>query len=97
LSGLFSCLHALRSGGLSAEEKLEALSAGGKTLSSGASHQHDAINLLDGALPATIDKLDGSAFAPDMVALALWLGAIIAAYLMRVAGGWCLTPTAGPV
>jgi hypothetical protein len=59
-------------------------------------HQHDAIKLLDGALPATIDKLDGSAFAPNMVAVAPWLGAIIAAYLMLVAGGWCLKQTTGP-
>jgi hypothetical protein len=96
MSGLFSCLRALRSGRWTADEKQEAFSAGGKTLSSGASHLHDAIKLLDDALPATIDKLDGGAFAPNMVAVAPWLGAVVAAYLMLVAGGWCLKQTTGP-
>jgi hypothetical protein len=54
---------------LSADEELEAFSAGGKTLSSDASHLYDAIRLLDGALSARIARLDGSAFATNMVAL----------------------------
>jgi len=32
-----------------------------------------------------------------MVAVALRLGAVIAAYLMLVAGGWCLPQATGPV
>jgi putative membrane protein len=92
---------------LPADDKLDAFAAGGKTLASGADHLYAGIKLLDAALPATIDKLDGSArgladsvepelenlapvpnngsaFAPNMVAVALWIGAVMAAYLFNL-------------
>lgn len=81
---------------MSADEELEAFSAGGKTLSSGVLHLYDVIRL-DDALPATIGKLDGSPFALNVVAVALWRGAVIAAYLMLVAEGRCRTQTTAPV
>ncbi len=92
---------------LPADDKLDAFAAGGKTLASGADHLYAGIKLLDAALPATRDKLDGSArgladsvepelenlapvpnngsaFAPNMVAVALWIGAVMAAYLFNL-------------
>jgi putative membrane protein len=78
---------------LPSDDKLDAFAAGGKTLASGSDHLYACIKLLDAALPATMDKLDGSArgladsvepelenlapvpnngsaFAPNMVAVA---------------------------
>jgi putative membrane protein len=92
---------------LPADEKLEAFAAGGKALSQGTTRLLEGIKRLDAALPATLEKPEGSAdglagsvkpvlenlapvlnngsaYAPNLVALALWIGAVMAGYLFNL-------------
>ncbi len=92
---------------LPTDEQLSAFSAGGKSLSDGASHVLEGVKLLDASLPASIGKIEGSArgladsvqpvlenlapvpnlgsaYAPNMLGLALWIGAVMAAYLFNL-------------
>ncbi len=89
------------------DEQLDGFAGGGKRLADAAQRLIEGIALVDGALPQSVDKLDGSArgladsvepllenlapvpnngsaFAPNMVAVALWIGAVMAAYLFNM-------------
>lgn len=91
---------------LPADEQLDAFAVGGQDLADDAARLLEGIKLLDAALPASVDKFDGSArgladsvepvlenlapvpnngsaYAPTMVPLALWIGAVMAAYLFN--------------
>lgn len=87
--------------------RLETFTQGGKNLSDGAARLRSSVELVQSVLPASPNKLDGSArgladsvettlevlapvanngsaFAPNMVAMALWLGAVMTAYLFNM-------------
>ncbi len=89
------------------DARLEAFAKGGEELVRGAAKLRTSIDLVESALPATLDQVDGSArgladsvepalevlapvanngsaFAPNMIAMALWLGAVMALYLFNV-------------
>ena len=91
---------------LPANERLEAFATGGKELSDGAARLRDGLKRLEIALPASVERPEGSAdglagsvrpvlenlapvpnngsaYAPNMVALALWIGAVMAGYLFN--------------
>lgn len=87
--------------------RLDTFVGSGKTLSEGSAKLRTGIQLIESVLPASPDKLEGSArgladsvepildvlapvanngsaFAPNMVAMALWLGAVMTAYLFNM-------------
>ncbi len=91
---------------LPANERLEAFATVGKELSDGAARLRDGLKRLEIALPASVERPEGSAdglagsvrpvlenlapvpnngsaYAPNMVALALWIGAVMAGYLFN--------------
>lgn len=94
-------------GRLPPDAQLDRFEAGGRDLAGGATRLRDGLRLLDSAVPAGLDRLEGSArgladsvepvlenlapvpnngsaFAPNMVAVALWIGAVMAAYLFNL-------------
>lgn len=87
--------------------RLDAFAKGGDELVRGVAKLRTGIDLVESALPASVNKPDGSArgladsvepalevlapvanngsaFAPNMIAMALWLGAVMALYLFNV-------------
>lgn len=89
------------------DNRLDVFVASGKDLVSGAAKLRAGVELVDTVLPASPEKLagsargladsvepalevlapvanNGSAFAPNMVAMALWLGAVMAVYLFNM-------------
>ncbi len=89
------------------DNRLDALVASGKALVTGAAKLRTGVEMVDDVLPASPEKLagsargladsvepalevlapvanNGSAFAPNMVAMALWLGAVMAVYLFNM-------------
>ncbi|MBU0589849.1 MAG: YhgE/Pip domain-containing protein [Gammaproteobacteria bacterium] len=89
------------------DRQLEQFVASGRDLAAGAAKLRSGVALVESVLPASIEKLDGSArgladsvepalevlapvanngsaFAPNMVAMALWLGAVMSVYLFNM-------------
>lgn len=109
LDGLDALSQSLRAmtDKLPEDNRLDSFSASGRALTAAAGKLRSGVALIDGVLPASPEKLEGSArgladsvepalevlapvanngsaFAPNMVAMALWLGAVMAVYLFNL-------------